>query len=592
MSRSSTGTIVASLILIALGVLFLFQNIFGGIPFLTLILKFFPVLFIWLGLARMYRVFFPHRDDEGKPVRPPSMTSAVFWLTLGVMLLLRTLEVVPSFLGLFGTWWPLILVLTGLGKIVEGLLPGRSSRLRGGEVVFLIFLILTGLTANYTSRLEFPKVLSPDVFGIKIRTKNSYSFTREAAVNFDQVKTVEFTHENGKIRLTPADGSNGRMSLDEEIYADKEDEAKVMNNSLSISQNRQADGVLSLAIDYGQADPNSMEIAVTLTIPAGVTVNIKNNNGEIIADNLTNPTSLETSNGAVTVSTHRGPLTVTNSFDRVNLKNVTGDMTIHGNQSDIILRDSSGVLQLDNRSGSLTMRRLTGASTLDLRYVELTGSDLSGNLRVTAPHSSLRFKTVKGNVFLESSYNRITLEDLEGNLVLKVTSAPVDLEKIKGRVSGSAQRGRITLDNIQQGVDLSLENCACKLQDIFGPVKVTDTIRTISLSNITAPITVKNRDGSIDFKDLPPDPSMRVVADTLRGDIIFRVPEFPSDRKVLLTFDGGFFDTDFSHSDLKKETEGTLNTIRNFSGPSTTATLVGQVKYGKIIFKKVSRRSR
>ena len=62
------------------------------------------------------------------------------------MLLLWTLGAIPRLFHFFGNWWPLLLILLGLGKLVDAMVWGRPPKVRGGEIVFILFLILIGFT--------------------------------------------------------------------------------------------------------------------------------------------------------------------------------------------------------------------------------------------------------------------------------------------------------------------------------------------------------------------------------------------------------------------------------------------------------------
>jgi hypothetical protein len=114
------------LLLIALGLAFLLRNtgIVSGDTW-SFILRLWPVLLIAIGLDSLFR-------RQG-------IVGAFFWITLGVVLLLATLQVIPlDVWAVLLNLWPLLLVAIGLDLII-----GRRSRV-GAVISFFFLLIILG----------------------------------------------------------------------------------------------------------------------------------------------------------------------------------------------------------------------------------------------------------------------------------------------------------------------------------------------------------------------------------------------------------------------------------------------------------------
>src|SRR5258705_13729534 len=78
-------------------------------------------------------------------------------LLLGVLFLLKNFRPEIPVWDLFGKYWPLLLILWGLAKLIEAARPaqpGVPSRplITGGEVVLVIFLCLIGAGAYQANR--------------------------------------------------------------------------------------------------------------------------------------------------------------------------------------------------------------------------------------------------------------------------------------------------------------------------------------------------------------------------------------------------------------------------------------------------------
>ena len=74
----------------------------------------------------------------------PSLLGALLWIGLGILFLLRNLGIGPDIWSLAGRYWPVLLILLGVGKILDYFLHKDSVSIRFGEIVGIFFLLLIG----------------------------------------------------------------------------------------------------------------------------------------------------------------------------------------------------------------------------------------------------------------------------------------------------------------------------------------------------------------------------------------------------------------------------------------------------------------
>src|ERR1035438_7715466 len=99
------------------------------------------------------------------PPRPPrSVAGAVVLILLGVLFLMGTMGVLNwhGLIMLFGRYWPALLILWGVIKLIEheqykrAGLPGRGIGV--GGVFLMLFVISAGLIATGASRVDWGNV--------------------------------------------------------------------------------------------------------------------------------------------------------------------------------------------------------------------------------------------------------------------------------------------------------------------------------------------------------------------------------------------------------------------------------------------------
>src|SRR5258707_4899598 len=93
-----------------------------------------------------------------------SVAGLVVLILLGVVLLLTTMHVLhpEPLLRWFGTYWPALIILWGVIKLVEyqqAQKEGtRPSGIGAGGVLLLVFLIIFGMSATQASRFNWDEI--------------------------------------------------------------------------------------------------------------------------------------------------------------------------------------------------------------------------------------------------------------------------------------------------------------------------------------------------------------------------------------------------------------------------------------------------
>ena len=93
-----------------------------------------------------------------------SVAGPVVLILLGVVLLLTTMHVLhpQPLLRWFGTYWPALIILWGVIKLVEYQQAQREgvrpSGIGAGGVLLLVFLIVFGMSATQASRFNWDEI--------------------------------------------------------------------------------------------------------------------------------------------------------------------------------------------------------------------------------------------------------------------------------------------------------------------------------------------------------------------------------------------------------------------------------------------------
>ena len=78
----------------------------------------------------------------------PSLLGALIWIGIGVLFLLQNFGFGPNVWSLARRYWPVLLILLGLGKIIEYFLNKDSVSIRVGEIFGILFLLFIGFVLS------------------------------------------------------------------------------------------------------------------------------------------------------------------------------------------------------------------------------------------------------------------------------------------------------------------------------------------------------------------------------------------------------------------------------------------------------------
>jgi len=587
MSRKLYRAVQTGIFLILLGSFFLYENIAGGASTLEIIWKYLPLLFVWIGLDKAV-AYFVYSGEAGLS-RPLSLSPALLWIGLGIFLFLGTSGAVPSFAALLGNWWPAFLILTGVGKLVDHLLPNRSGRLLAGEVIFLIGLALVGITTQKLAGLNLSKLpvfhLDNQKFHLRELHQNAYRHSTEDKVALDGAKTIHVVQSGGNLQLSPAVGNEVVVILDAKIYADSDHEAKRRLAGLKLSSAAEA-GTLRLNLPDLHEENSSAEITGRVMIPAGVALKVENNLGDVFLDGLSGEAEVSVKSGSIKVRQHKGNLRLSDRYERISLESCEGEAVLSGWDSDIKVDDHSGNIQVDGKNGKIRIRNLKGNARCVLQYAELDVKEVDGTVSVQAPQSTVVLNDLRGDADFDTTSESVYLENLTGNLKFKAKGSEIVLKGVTGVIEGEASSGDVKIDRPGSSVTLRLQKVSCQLDGVPGAIKISDTLEDVILRDCTGPMEIDNQNAAIIFRSLPANPAGRISATAQNGDIRFQLAAFPANHRIFLAAEGGSISSSFSQPAIQSSLEQGQTRWQNFTGPSAQASLACQTKYGDIVFSR------
>jgi DUF4097 and DUF4098 domain-containing protein YvlB len=457
--------------------------------------------------------------------RVPSIVGPVILIGIGIIALLMVSGriVAADFWSWYGHWWPLLLILAGVGLLAEWALDLRRETpvRRGGSFIGLLILLgILGLCASgWTNwwgpfRAHFGDQGDDffNSFGLPERDNDQQVLNTQVPAN----ATIDIQNPRGDVSITAGDGPNVEVQAHEVAYAGSDSEAKKIFDSEAAHVTVSGNAVL-----VKSQSNNSGRLNLTVTVPRSARVSVNAGHGDLTAAGLGTGINIGAVHGDVHLSSIDGSVEVhfSGGHHDFSAHQVNGDLTADGDCNDLTLSEIKGkVTQTGEILGDVHVENVSGAvhlhtSVTDLQVGELPG-DLtlnSDDLRVTEAKGQVRVITHSKDVDLSQIYGDTYVEDRDGRIAVEPAgNYAVDAKNNKGDVEVSLQpnasasvnlrtrNGDIVSDFAMPSVDDENENKSAAFQIGSGGTRIV-------LSTDNGDVHIKK--GSV-FPPAPPTPPM------------------------------------------------------------------------------------
>jgi DUF4097 and DUF4098 domain-containing protein YvlB len=412
-----------------------------------------------------------------QPIQPRrqrrSVAGPVVLILLGVVLLLTTMRVLhpEPLLRWFGTYWPALIILWGVIKLVEYQQAQREGTrpagIGGGGVVLLIFLIIFGLSATQASRFNWDEIrdhinLGDDdlaLFG------HNYNYDDQLQQDFPAGGSLRITNDRGAVNLTVSDDNRIHVAAHKRINADSQQEADKFNPATKPQINASSN-VITLNANTQGAGEHSVTTDLDVSVPRRVPAVISTRHGDVSVLGRDGDVEIASQHGDVAASDVNGKVSLNLSGGSARVSNISGDVSVQGRADDISLADVKGAAHLNGEFDSIKLGKVTGVvgfksartdmefsrlnGDLDMDSGDLRANDLIGPFRLLTRSKDVRLNGVDGDVRLENENGAVEIHMSKlGNMQLSNRNSDVQIyipDKAGFQLDAHSRGGEIESD--------------------------------------------------------------------------------------------------------------------------------------------------
>lgn len=462
------------------------------------------------------------------PVPPPlrrrrrSFSGPFVLIVLGIIFLLGNLHMVSwSRIGsLFAHYWPLLLILWGVVKLIEYQAAQREGYpppgIGAGGIILVVAIVFWGLIATQAERFNWSGLrnqINIDDDDLNNLFGETYNFDDQLQRDFPPGGSLKVIDNHGAVSVHASEDNKITVVVRKRVGADNRNDASKYDKETEPTLNVVGGQVTIDAKVEGAGDhPIITDLDISLPRKAAVTIvsrrgdiNVASRDGDVEISGQHADTSIEDITGNVKLSLERST---------ARLEQINGDVHIGGRLNEVSVTDVKGVAQLDGEfQESVKLSRITKSVTFKSSRTDMEFARIDGDLNLDS--DDLHADQITGPVHLQTRSKEIRLDGVSGDVRLQDEDGGVEI--------GMRTLGNVQIDNRKGDIQLSLPDKAGfrldahtrdgEVQSEFPELKVenndTEGKANGTVGNSMAHIVINNEHGAIEIRKAgtqPPHP--------------------------------------------------------------------------------------
>jgi hypothetical protein len=372
------------------------------------------------------------------PPRQRSFAGPVVLIVIGTVFLLGTMGVLHwgNLRHWFGHYWPLLLILWGVVKLVEyqqaQKTGSRSVGIGAGGIFLLIMLVCLGLVVTQADRVDWENL--GDHFNIGDENDfpffgHNYSFDDQLQQTFPAGASLHVVNDRGAVNVNISDDNlihvlvHKRISTESQSDADKynagtKPQINVSGNVVSVSANTQGAGEHRVTTDMDISIPR--KAFVVLSTRRG-DVNVMGRDGDI---------DITSRSGDVVVTDVNGKVTLDLNDSSARLSQISSDVAIQGKAKEVSIEDIKGTVSLNGEfMENVKLAKIAKPVTFKSSRTDIEFSKLDGDLDLDS--DDLRASELVGPLHISTRDKDIRLSGINGDVRLKNENGAVEIRMNK-----------------------------------------------------------------------------------------------------------------------------------------------------------------
>ncbi|RPJ62253.1 MAG: hypothetical protein EHM23_03980 [Acidobacteria bacterium] len=550
-NQRSIVPLVIGVLLVVLGGLFLAINVFRvDLNWLQVIRFGIPAFLLFLGVAKLVRHFTWDAAKLQENHAKSSLLGGLFWAAVGTIGLLDFFGAL-NFFSFFGSYWPGLLILFGIGKIIDFYRFSGGLQFRASEVVGVLALMLLGFVAGKIGAIDpgfraFADWPHGWVFEEENRVRARIESHQETSAA--GIEAVQIDNRFGDIQVETGLEDKIDVGLTAVVRGESERRAQEIGRKVELSLQREGK-LVKIGTNRAETQDRNYPLSTHLRVlvPKQAQVKIGNENGSVTVQGINGALQISNSYGPLTIESITGSVDAKNRYAAITVRNIKGDVTIENRRGQIRLEEITGNVKAATDYERVDAEQINGPLEVVNHFGDVRVRTAEGPVTIKSPGSGVDVSSIKKSVYIENSHKGVRVAELADTLELDTSYGGVSLSRIDGAVIVRASSSDISAKDIRKGITIQGSGSKVALAGVEGPVKIATSLKRVAVERFTGPAEVQNEYGEI---VLTPDAPLTgsLVASNRNGEITLSLPPEASCR-LSAQAPGGEVESEFGQAE-------------------------------------------
>jgi DUF4097 and DUF4098 domain-containing protein YvlB len=410
------------------------------------------------------------------PRRHRSFAGPFVLIIVGVVFLMGTMHIlsVGKLAHLFANYWPVLLILWGVIKLIEHMQAQRegtrSSGIGAGGVVLVVMIVVFGLIATQLERVNWSGMRDNFNFDdndfSNLFEGNTYNYNDHLEQDFPAGASLKVIDAHGAISVHPSNDNKITVVVRKRIAAENQNDADKYNTETKPTITA-IGGLVTVDAKTEAAGDHPVESDLDISVPKKASVTIESRRGDVNVSGRDAAVNVSTQHSDTAIGDVTGNVKVSQEKGSVRVEQVNGDVHVEGRVNELAVSDVKGSVQLDGEfQESVKLQRIAKTVTfkssrtdmefsridgeLDLDSDELHAGDITGPLRLNTRSKNIRLDGVSGDVRVQDDNGAVELlMRTVGNMQIDNRNGDIQLslpEKAGFRLDARTRDGEIQSD--------------------------------------------------------------------------------------------------------------------------------------------------
>jgi DUF4097 and DUF4098 domain-containing protein YvlB len=419
---------------------------------------------------------------------------------------------------LFARYWPALLILWGVLKVIEYQQAQREGApVRGigaGGVMLVVAIVFFGLIATQAERARehWPNIRDhfniddgdlDNIFG------ETYNFNDRLEQEIPPaVTSLRVSDDHGAVHVSATEDKKITVVIRKRVGADNQTDADKYNQQTRPTITLAGNVMILDAATHGATHAGGdhpVQTDLDISIPRKMELHITGRRGDVSVTGRNGDVEIASQHGEASVEEVTGNLKLNLEKSSARIEQITGDVHINGHLNEVTVSDVKGAVQLEGEFGeSVKLSRISRSVTFKSTRTDMEFSRIDGQLDLDS--DDLHADQVAGPVHLTTRSKQIRLEDVSGDVRVQNENGGVEISM--------RSLGNVQIDNRNGDINLSVPDKAGfrvdartrdgEIESDFPELKIENNDKEAkasgSVGNPTSHIVLNNEHNGIEIR--------------------------------------------------------------------------------------------